>query len=291
MGEPAERSHLFASGSALPTVAAMLAFAANSLLCRLALGQASIDAASFAGIRLGSGALVLALIALGRRRRLARPDGLAVAALFVYMAFFSYAYVSLGAGTGTLILFGAVQLTMFGAGLKRGEQFSLPAWLGVIVAALGLVYLVSPGLTAPHPFGVLLMTVAGIAWGAYSLRGQRAADPLAATTSNFVYALPLGAGLCLALVADLHVSTPGVLLAATSGAVASGLGYVVWYAALARLPATRAATVQLSVPIIAGFGGVMLLSEPITARLLLAGLATLGGIAAVLTQPARSRNV
>lgn len=274
------------------TASALVAFAANSLLCRLALGRETIDAAGFVGLRLVSGALLLALVALVRQRtpRL-RPDWAAVAALFVYMALFSFAYVSLGAGAGALILFGAVQLTMFAAGLGRGERFSPAAWAGVLAAALGLVYLVSPGLTAPDPGGAALMAIAGVAWGLYSLLGKRAADPLMANASNFIYALPLGAALCLAFRTTVEVSAPGALLAIASGAIASGLGYVVWYAALAHLSATRAAIVQLAVPVIAALAGVPLLGEPITLRLGIASLVTLGGIAVVLTRPAPPHRV
>ena len=266
----------------------MLAFAANSLLCRLALGQELIDAASFTTVRVISGAVVLILIVLPRWRARGRAsaDWRSAAMLFTYMAFFSFAYLSLSAGTGALILFGAVQLTMFIAALRGGEQFPLLSWTGLTLAVLGLVYLVSPGLTAPDPMGAVLMAIAGIAWGFYSLLGRNAADPLQATANNFIYSVPLVIIVSVLFMGEFHSSSWGLALAAASGAIASGLGYVIWYAALRGLAATRAATVQLSVPAIAAFGGVVLLSEQITLRLLLASAATLGGVGIVLAQRA-----
>ncbi len=266
----------------------MLAFAANSLLCRLALGQELIDAASFTTVRVISGAVVLILIVLPRWRARGRAsaDWRSAAMLFTYMAFFSFAYLSLSAGTGALILFGAVQLTMFVAALRGGEQFPLLSWTGLTLAGLGLVYLVLPGLTAPDPMGAALMAIAGIAWGFYSLLGRNAADPLQATANNFIYSVPLVIIVSVLFMGEFHSSSWGLALAAASGAIASGLGYVIWYAALRGLAATRAATVQLSVPAIAAFGGVVLLSEQITLRLLLASAATLGGVGIVLAQRA-----
>jgi drug/metabolite transporter (DMT)-like permease len=261
------------------TVVTMLAFAANPLLCRLALGAAHIDAASFATLRTISGAAILSLIVLPRWR-----DWRSVTMLFTYMIFFSFAYLSLSVGTGALILFGAVLLTMFVVALVKGERFSLSSWTGLITATLGLVYLVSPGVTAPDPLGAVMMAVAGIAWGFYSLLGRAAGDPLGDTANNFLFCVPLAIATSLFFIGDLHASWQGVFLAVASGAIASGLGYAMWYAALAGLTATRAATVQLSVPVIAAFGGVVLLSEPVTFRLLLASAATLGGIAVVLSQ-------
>jgi drug/metabolite transporter (DMT)-like permease len=270
----------------LLTLVAMLSFAANSVLCRLALGQQLIDAASFTAVRVISGAVVLGLIVLPRWRagRRAKVDWRSVVMLFVYMAFFSFAYLSLSAGTGALILFGAVQLTMFVVALRAGEHFPLWSWTGLTLAILGLIYLVSPGVTAPDPGGALLMTVAGIAWGGYSLLGKGADDPLDATANNFIYTVPAVIIVSLLFITKFHSSPGGIALAAASGAIASGLGYVIWYAALRGLTATRAATVQLSVPAIAAYGGVILLAEPITPRLLLASAATLGGVAIVLTQ-------
>ncbi len=264
----------------------MLAFAANSLLCRLALGQRLIDAASFTTVRVVSGALLLTLLVIPRWRARGRgtADWRSATMLFMYMAFFSFAYVSLSAATGALLLFGAVQLTMFIAALRGGEHFSPLSWSGLIVALLGLGYLVAPGIAAPDPLGAALMIIAGIAWGFYTLLGRAAADPLEATANNFILCLPMVIGVSLLFRAEFHGSVGGVMLAVASGALASGLGYAIWYAALPGLTAGRAATVQLSVPIIAAFGGVILLSEEITVRLLLASAATLGGVAIVLAQ-------
>tara|TARA_R110002096_G_scaffold7468_6_gene32447 strand:+ start:860 stop:1729 length:870 start_codon:yes stop_codon:yes gene_type:complete len=275
-----------ATATALLTIAAMLAFAANSLLSRLALGEQIIDAASFTTIRVVSGALTLVLIMRARLNigTRAPADWRAVAALFVYTIFFSFAYVSLDAGTGALILFGAVQLTMGIVALRNGEYYSLWSWAGLALAFLGLVYLVLPRVSAPDPLGALLMCVAGIAWGAYSLVGKGISDPVAATTNNFVYASPLVIASSLLFLGDLQVSLSGAILAVASGALASGVGYVAWYAALRGLTASRAATVQLSVPMIAALGGVALLSEPISLRLMVASAATLGGVAIFLTQ-------
>ena len=276
------------SRTVLLTVVAMLAFAANSLLCRLALGQELIDAASFTAVRVVSGALTLSLIMLLRKQPHHRgaADWRTAGSLFTYMAFFSFAYLSLSAGTGALILFGAVQLTMFVFALREGEQFPLLSWAGLSLALLGLIYLVSPGVTAPDPLGAVLMAIAGIAWGFYSLLGRGVADPLEATARNFAYSVPLVLIVSLLFMGDFSISSNGLALAVASGAIASGCGYVIWYAALPGLTATRAATVQLSVPVIAAFGGVIMLSEEITLRLLLASAATLGGVAIVLAQRA-----
>ncbi len=272
----------------LLTLVAMLAFAANSLLCRMALGQELIDAATFTSVRVIAGAVVLTLIVLPRWRTGNRTEvnWRSAVMLFAYMAFFSFAYLSLSAGTGALILFGAVQLTMFVVALKGGEPFPLLSWIGLALALTGLVYLVSPGITAPDPLGASLMAVAGVAWGFYSLLGKDVADPLEATANNFIYSVPLVVVVSLFFMGDFHASLSGLVMAAASGAITSGLGYVIWYAALRGLTATRAATVQLSVPAIAAFGGVLLLSEDITLRLVVASVATLGGVWIVLTQRA-----
>jgi len=271
------------------TAVAMIAFACNSLLCRIALQRGGIDPASFASVRLVSGAIALAVIVRLRSERPApgNADWRAAAMLFVYVVFFSFAYLSLSAGTGALILFGAVQLTMFGAGLRAGEMFGAVAWLGLALAVAGLVYLVSPGVTAPAPFGATLMAIAGVAWGLYSLRGRGVSDPLAVTAGNFARAAPLALMLSLLFVARAKADATGVVLAAVSGAVTSGIGYVIWYAALRNLSAMRAATVQLSVPPIAAIGGVIFLSEAITPRLAAASAAILGGIAMVLLSRSR----
>jgi drug/metabolite transporter (DMT)-like permease len=279
----------------LLTAVAMVAFAANSLLCRLALGAETIDAASFTTIRVIAGALTLFLICAMQRRlpTFRETTWRSPLALFAYMICFSFAYISLGAANGALILFGAVQLTMFAVALSAGERFPGLAWIGLAIAAAGLVYLVSPGLSAPDPAGALLMAVAGVAWGAYSLLGRGAADPLEATTVNFVWCVPLVVLVTWANAPSLHLSPEGVGYAIASGALASGCGYVIWYAALRVLTAGRAATVQLSVPVIAAIGAVLLLSEPVTSRLVIASIATLGGVALVLSQraaPAKPRS-
>lgn len=274
------------SQAAVLTSIAMVAFAANSLLCRLALAPGLIDAPSFATVRVLAGALTLGLIVIPRWRaeRKANTDLLAIAALFGYMICFSYAYLSLAAGTGALILFGAVQMTMFVAALRAGEHFSPLAWLGLSCALAGLVFLVSPGLTAPDPTGAVLMTAAGFGWGIYSLSGRRAPDALIATATNFVWTLPAVALVSLMTLSSMNAAPLGITYAIASGAIASGLGYVVWFAAVKQLRATTAATVQLSVPIIAAFGGTLLLDEAVTLRLLVASTATLGGIWLVLAQ-------
>mgnify|MGYP003583468442 FL=1 len=267
------------------TVAAMLAFAANSVLCRLALAHGSIDPASFGSLRLVSGALMLALVLRlrpGPALASARTDWLAAAMLFSYVACFSFAYLTLPAGSGALVLFGAVQITMLVAGWRAGESFGARGWLGFALAVGGFVGLVAPGVSAPAPLGSALMAVAGIAWGIYSLRGRGVADPLAVTAANFLRAAPLALLLSLMLASQAHAAMHGALLAVASGALTSGLGYVIWYAALPGLGALRAATVQLSVPLIAALGGVLLLAETPSLRLVLAGLAILGGIGLVL---------
>ncbi|MGO4478177.1 DMT family transporter [Massilia sp. 2TAF26] len=265
------------------TAVAMLAFAANSLLCRFALQQDHIDPAGFGAVRLLAGALVLACVMRAKRQPLgAGGDWRSAALLFAYVALFSFAYVSLAAGTGALILFGTVQLTMLGVGLLRGERFAPAGWLGLVLAMAGLVVLLLPGAAAPSPLGALLMAGAGAAWGGYSLRGKGAADPLAATFASFLRAAPLGLLLALLFAGRLHADARGVWLAIASGAITSGLGYVVWYAALRRLSALRAAVVQLSVPLIATAGGALLLGEAFTLRLGVSALAILGGIALVL---------
>lgn len=274
------------------TALAMFAFAANSLLCRLALQQRGIDAASFGCIRLVAGAITLAAIVRLRSPQTSpRPaDWLAASMLFAYVAFFSFAYLSLPAGTGALVLFGAVQLTMFSAGLRAGERFGPMAWLGFALAVAGLVYLVSPGVAAPPLLGAGWMAIAGMAWGVYSLRGRGVADPLAATAGNFARAVPCALALFPFFIARAHADATGVYLALASGALTSGIGYVIWYAALRQLSALRAATVQLSVPLIAALGGVLFLSEAITPRLAVASVAILGGIALVLTGKSSSRS-
>jgi drug/metabolite transporter (DMT)-like permease len=268
--------------TALYTSLTMVAFASNSLLNRLALGQESIDAVSYTTIRLVAGALSLWSISFLQKRSGGsniRGNWISAAMLFLYAIAFSFAYLSLSAGTGALILFGSVQVTMILAALRSGERPQLPEWLGVLLALGGLVYLVLPGLEAPPLPGSALMAMAGIAWGVYSLRGRGASSPLADTTGNFLRAVPLIAAVLLVSLGGVQLSPTGILLAVLSGAVASGLGYVIWYAALAGLTSTRAAVVQLSVPVLAAWGGVAFLAEDVSLRLILAGVLILGGIA------------
>ena len=266
------------------TALVMAAFAANSVLARLALRETAVDAATFTGLRLLSGAAVLAVVVRARGGRLG-GGWASAAALFVYAAAFSAAYVSLAAGTGALLLFGAVQLTMIGWGRVRGERLGALQAVGVGVALAGLAVLVAPGVRAPAPVPALLMAGAGVAWGVYSLRGRGETDPAGATAGNFARAVVLAAALAGATVASGHALVPdpaGVGWAVLSGAVTSGLGYVAWYAVLPALRAASAATVQLSVPVLAAAGGVAFLGEPVTARLAVAAAATLGGIALVV---------
>lgn len=276
----------------LLTLFAMLSFAGNSVLCRLALRQTSIDAASFTAIRLLSGALMLSLL-VHFRRRAATAGGQggnhgiggnwpSACALFAYAGGFSFAYLSLPTGTGALLLFGAVQATMILAGLWSGERLAARQASGLLLALAGLVAIMLPGLSAPPLGGALLMLSAGIAWGIYSLRGRGVADPAGATAGNFLRAAPLSVLLSAALLAQQRLDGWGILDAVLSGAIASGIGYAVWYAALRGLTATRAASVQLSVPVLAALAGVLFLHEPITLRLLLASVAILGGIALVV---------
>ncbi len=270
------------------TAAAMLAFAGNSLLCRLALQHSGIDPASFTTVRLLSGAVVLWALVRWRGQRPAGDWGSA-AALFVYAAAFSFAYLSLSAGTGALLLFGAVQATMLGWGLWRGQRLGRGQTAGLVLALGGLVALLLPGATAPPAVGALLMTAAGVAWGVYSLRGRGAGDPTAVTAGNFVRAGALAVPLGLAGLPGATLDPTGLLWALCSGAVTSGLGYAIWYAALKGLQPTSSASVQLSVPVLTALGGVVLLSEPVTLRLALCSLAILGGIAWVIAGQRRDR--
>lgn len=267
------------------TAAALCAFAGNSLFTRLALGRTTIDATTFSAVRLAAGAGMLLLVTLVRRRGAFHLSGswLSGAVLFVYTVPFSFAYVSLTAGTGALILVGCVQVTMMLAALAAGERPHVQQWLGLGLAIAGLLYLVLPGLAAPSLFGSLSMALAGIAWGLYSLRGRGAPNPLDQTTSNFVRALPFVIVAVLVVRSHVHVDRNGVLLGLACGALTSGLGYVLWYAAVKGLTATRAAVVQLPAPILTGAGGVLFLGEPISRRLLLSALVVLGGIALSLT--------
>ena len=266
------------------TIIAMLAFAANSVLCRLALAQGSIDPASFTSVRVGSGVVTLWLIlAFTGRASVMHGSWQAAFALFAYAAAFSFAYITLSAGAGALLLFGAVQATMVTKGLVRGERLTAPQWFGFIVALVGLAVLLMPGAAAPPIGGALLMLAAGIAWGAYSLLGRGAVDPLAATAGNFLRALPMAAILLgLAAMFGTKLDQSGLLYAIMSGAVASGLGYTIWYAALPGLSPAQGASVQLSVPVITALAGTIALGEAITIRLSLSSVAIVSGIALVV---------
>ncbi|MDQ6623303.1 MAG: DMT family transporter [Verrucomicrobiota bacterium] len=271
----------------LLTLLAMIAFAANSLLCRCALRQTKIDAASFTLVRILAGALMLFLLQLVRNHSLGKKiagSWLSALALFVYAAAFSFAYLTLPAGTGALLLFGAVQTTMILWGLRKGDRLQTAQIAGLVLAFAGLVVLVFPGISAPPVRGSALMLGAGMAWGVYSLRGKNAGDPARATTGNFIRAVAFAVTLSLLFLSRLQLDRAGLVYAVASGAITSGLGYVIWYAALPGLKAASAATVQLSVPILAAAGGILLLGEPLTVRFVLAAFAVLGGIALVVLE-------
>ena len=270
------------------TALSMIAFAGNSILCRMALKDTGIDAASFTSIRLISGAAVFWAITLFfRRDRQGGGNWFSALALFIYAAGFSFAYMSLTAATGALLLFGAVQVTMIGYGLWAGERMHKQQLIGFALAFGGLVGLLLPGLSAPPMLGSVLMLVAGMAWGVYSIRGKSAegkaaGDPTRVTAGNFMRASLLALLLSVVLSSDIKTDTAGVWYAVASGAITSGLGYAIWYSVVPALKAANAATVQLSVPVIAALGGIMVLGESITLRFALASLAILGGIALVI---------
>jgi len=273
----------------LLTSITMLAFAGNSVLCRMALAGEAIDAASFTAIRLASGAVMLTVLLLfraefrgaGRRKILQYGSWSGAAWLCIYATGFSFAYLRVSTAIGALILFGAVQLTMMVASLLSGERPAMRAWAGYILAVGGLLLLLWPGASAPSLWGALLMAGAGLAWGVYSILGRKTHHPLAQTAGNFLLTLPMSAVMLLFSINMMHGSINGVLLAIASGALASGLGYALWYHVLSRMSAASAATVQLSVPLLAAAGGVILMQEPITLRLALTSVMILGGIALV----------
>jgi drug/metabolite transporter (DMT)-like permease len=274
----------------LLTSLAMTAFASNSLLCRLALKQTAIDPATFTFVRVFSGALALWLVTRMRGISLDKSGNWPSAlALFVYAAAFSFAYVGLPAGTGALLLFAAVQATMILWGFHKGERLDLIQVFGLVIALAGLVLLVFPSLSAPPLIGSMLMLSAGVAWGIYSVRGKVAGDAIAVTTGNFVRAVLFVAAGSLALISHAHVDVAGIGYAIISGAITSGLGYVIWYSALSGLRATSAATVQLSVPVLAAAGAILVLGEPITLRYVFASVAVLGGIALVIWERTQAK--
>src|SRR6266403_2866978 len=284
----------------------MIAFASNSLLCRAALKESSIDPATFTFVRIFSGALALWLVMSVRKRLTVNPTAtplvesfsnsapvtrcsslrygnwISAVALFAYAAGFSFAYTSLSAGTGALLLFGAVQATMILWGLHKGERLSTIQIVGFIIAVTGLIALLFPGLSAPPLIGSILMLGAGVAWGIYSLRGKGEKNPASATTGNFLRAVPFTAALSVIFLMRAHLDLAGVTFGIISGAITSGLGYVIWYSVLPYLKAAIAAIVQLSVPVLAATGGIVLLGEPIRLRYVFASVAVLGGIALVV---------
>jgi drug/metabolite transporter (DMT)-like permease len=287
--------------TALLTALAMLAFAGNSLLCRMALKLTTIDPASFASVRLVSGALALWLMVRFRPNTPSRNTPQADAAgsygnwgsalaLFAYAVLFSYGYVGMTTATGALLLFGAVQASMIGWGLAHGERLRPLQTVGFAAALAGLAALMLPGFATPQWSVALAMLGAGIAWGVYSLRGKtatpgQAPDPMATTCGNFVRTVPMAMALSVVTLPWLQLDVRGLALAVASGAITSGMGYVIWYQALPALRATHAATVQLSVPVIAAVGGVLILGEGFTLQLLVSSVAILGGIALVLRKP------
>jgi drug/metabolite transporter (DMT)-like permease len=275
---------------ALLTALALVAFAGNSLLCRAALAHGAIDAGGFTLVRLVSGAVVLwGLVRWRNAGNASRGSWRSALALAAYAAAFSFAYLQLTAATGALLLFGAVQATMSAHGLWTGERLRALQGAGLLLACAGLVGLLLPGLSAPPLTGALLMLAAGIAWGVYSLRGRGAGDPLQVTAGNFLRAVPFAALLALLLFAHIEATPAGIAYAIASGALASGVGYAIWYTALPHLRATSAATAQLAVPIIAALGGVLLLGEAVTMRLVVASVAIPGGIALMVCNAAPRR--
>jgi len=282
------------------TLLAMIAFASNSLLCRAALRDTDIDAASFTFIRIFAGAFALWLIVRSRaavaavcdrrdnwsgaHRTPLQGNWISAFALFAYAAAFSFAYNTLSAGTGALLLFGAVQATMILWGFHKGERLDGIQIAGLIVAITGLIVLVFPGLTAPPMIGSILMLSAGLAWGVYSLRGKGTTDAISATTGNFLRAIPFAALVSAIMIRQTHLDSLGVSYALVSGAITSGIGYVIWYTILPQIKASSAAVIQLSAPVLAATGGILLLGEPISLRYLIASVAVLGGILLVIIE-------
>lgn len=263
------------------TTLALLAFAGNSILCRLALGDNTIDAASFTSIRMLSGIVVLFLILKIVKQKgseASKGSWSASFMLFLYAIAFSYAYLSLDTGTGALILFASVQITMIIVGIYLGNKLNWIEWLGIFISFFGFVYLVYPELTSPSLIGFILMSIAGIAWGFYTLAGKNSSNPLSDTTYNFTRTLPFVAILIIVSLPDINATKSGVMLAIVSGGITSGIGYSLWYLALGGLSATQAAVVQLLVPVLAGIGGIVFTGEILTNRLLFSSLIILGGI-------------
>jgi drug/metabolite transporter (DMT)-like permease len=279
------------------TLLALIAFASNSLLTRLALGTHQIDAASFTAIRLVAGAVMLVALVVAQDRSWSAMNRTGIAgplALFAYAAPFSFAYLRIGAAVGALVLFGVVQLTMIGYGIARGERPSALIWLGLVLAAAGLALLTVPSVTRPDPLGVLLMAIAGVAWAVYTLVGRGTTNPIAANARSFFWSAPLAIVLVLFVIGlhpEAQPSARGIVLALVSGAVTSGLGYAIWYRALPSLTVTQAAVAQLSVPVIAALGAVAVLGEAVSSRLVVAGILVLSGVGLVLSARARQPRV
>jgi drug/metabolite transporter (DMT)-like permease len=276
------------------TTVTLLAFAANSLFCRMALGGMLIDPISFTTIRLISGALALMvitkLVVEPNSERHTKSSWVSGFALFAYAAAFSWAYLSLSTGMGALILFGSVQVTMIGAALRSGERLGIGQWLGSIVAICGLVYLVFPGIMAPDPLGAVLMSLSGVAWGIYSIRGRGVSAPVAVTSGNFLRATPFAILTGALALSGARFEMTGVLLAVISGVVTSGLGYVLWYKTLPSLTTAQASLVQLVVPVIAAMAGVAFLSEILSMRLVAASALILGGVGFAVVKRASKSN-
>ena len=267
----------------LLTTITMIAFGANSIFGRVALEGDAIDPSSYSFIRLLSGAIMLAIlvgVSSGvSKKSLNHGNLISALCLFAYAAAFSFSYVNIETGVGALILFACVQAVMVGWALFKGDRPSLFEWLGIVIAFGAFVWLVSPGLEAPDPLAAVLMAISGIAWGAYSLRGKSASDPLEATAGNFLLSVPMGLVLLFITISSSQITLYGVILAIASGAITSGMGYALWYKVLPQLTATRASIVQLTVPVVAGIGGLIFLSEPLTFRFVLASALILGGVA------------
>jgi len=279
--------------TSLLTSLALIAFAANSVLTKMALGKNAIDASGFTIIRLLSGAIILLIIlwvSKNKTSSIKKGSWFSSSMLFIYAIAFSFAYNSLDTGTGALILFGAVQITMITISTINGNRLHFSEWIGVIISFLGFVYLILPGVTAPSTIGFVLMSVAGVAWGIYTLNGKSSKYPLMDTTYNFIRTIPLLIILIIIVYNNINYTKEGIWLAVISGGLTSGIGYTIWYIALGGLTATQAAVVQLLVPVIAAFGGVIFISEKITLRLSLASFMILGGILIVVIGKKYLRN-
>jgi drug/metabolite transporter (DMT)-like permease len=283
----ANKPNSFLIKTILFTGLALIAFAANSVLCRLALGESAIDASTFTIVRLLSGAIVLTVILSisklnSNSNSSTKGSWPASIALFIYAITFSFAYVTLDTATGALILFGSVQVTMILMSMFSGNRLHISEWFGMALAFTGFVYLILPGVTTPSVIGFFLMTVSGIAWGIYTLKGRGSKNPIMDTAFNFLRTLPFVIILAIITIKYAHYSSEGILLAVLSGSIASGIGYMIWYTALSGLSVTQAAVLQLLVPVIAAVGGVIFVSESISFRLTVSSAMILGGILMVV---------